>query len=79
MEEEEVAEDYSTKTSKINSAMITNMTLNELWKDFFRHFRHGQYLAANSDLDCIWLSVEPKPPSLRVVGVNSETFSNSTS
>jgi len=40
--------------SKINSAGIVNLTLNELWKDFFRHYRDGKYLSANSDLDCVW-------------------------
>ena len=42
------------KVSKINSAALVNSTLNNLWIDFFRHYRAGQYLSANSDLDCIW-------------------------
>lgn len=42
------------KLSKINSAGLVNSTLSNLWSDFFRHYRDGKYLAANSDLDCIW-------------------------
>lgn len=42
------------KLSKINSAGLVNSTLSNLWLDFFRHFRAGQYLCANNDLDCIW-------------------------
>ena len=42
------------KLSKINSAGLTNSTINNLWVDFFRHFRDGKFLSANSDLDCIW-------------------------
>lgn len=51
MEEEEK---QNIKVSKINSAMLINITLNELWKDSFRHMRQGQYLKWNNDLDCIW-------------------------
>ena len=40
--------------SKINSAGLINSTMNNLWVDFFRHYRDGKYLTANSDLDCIW-------------------------
>lgn len=49
----ETSDDFG-KVSKINSAGLVNQTLNDLWKDYFRHYRSGQYLAANSDLDCIW-------------------------
>ena len=42
------------KLSKINSAVIVNITLNDLWVDFFKHFRAGKFLSANNDLDCIW-------------------------
>ena len=42
------------KLSKINSAVIVNATINNLFMDFYRHYRHGEYLNANSDLDCIW-------------------------
>ena len=52
MEVDEVEE--FGKTSKINSAMLVNSTLNELWKEFYSHFRVGKYLSANNDLDCIW-------------------------
>lgn len=40
--------------SKINSAGLVNSTMNNLWVDFFRHYRDGKYLSANADLDCIW-------------------------
>jgi len=40
--------------SKINSAHIVNVTLNELWKDYFRHYKARKYQDANMDLDCIW-------------------------
>ena len=42
------------KLSKINSAYLVNSTLNNIWIDFFRHFRAGQYLSSNNDLDCVW-------------------------
>lgn len=42
------------KLSRINSAGLVNSVLSNLWSDFFRHFRDGKYLSANSDLDCIW-------------------------
>jgi hypothetical protein len=55
MEEETNFEDDAEKAlSKINSASIINITLNELFKDFFRHYRDGKFLSANNDLDCIW-------------------------
>lgn len=55
MEEETNFEDDANKAlSKINSAAIVNITLNELYKDFFRHYRDGKFLSANNDLDCIW-------------------------
>lgn len=52
-------EDYNetepeSRESKINSAGIINISLNNLWLDFFRHYRQGQYRSAHSDLDCIW-------------------------
>ena len=50
---EEEIEEFA-KTSKINSAMLVNSTLNELWKEFYTHFRAGKYLSSNVDLDCIW-------------------------
>lgn len=49
----EIGNDFG-KLSKINSAALVNSTLSNLWLDFFRHFRAGKYLAANSDMDCIW-------------------------
>lgn len=45
----------SIKLSKINSAVIVNINLNNLFVDFTRHYRTGKYLSANSDLDCIWI------------------------
>lgn len=40
--------------SKFNSAGLVNSMLHNLWLDFFRHFRTGEYLKGNLDLDCIW-------------------------
>ncbi|UCD20920.1 MAG: hypothetical protein JSW08_00010 [archaeon] len=57
MEEEYEGYLEEIKTSKINSAMLLNITLNELLKDFFRHFRAGKFLSANSDLDCRWIII----------------------
>ena len=53
-EEVDYMDGMGAGVSKINSAMIVNATLNELWKDFFRHFRAGKYLSSNNDLDCVW-------------------------
>lgn len=60
MEEFEESE-LTSKSSKINSAMIVNMTLNELWKDSFRHSRDGRYLNWNNDLDTIWTILGGEP------------------
>ena len=55
MEEENNSSEFEFgKLSKINSAGLVNSQLSNLWLDFFRHYRHGEYLSANSDLDCIW-------------------------
>ena len=51
----------TNKSSKINSAMIVNMTLNELWKDSFKHFKSGLYLSWNNDLDAIWTILGGEP------------------
>ena len=53
-DENSIPDEFSGGFSKINSAGIVNVTLNNLWIDFYRHYRSGQYLSANSDLDCIW-------------------------
>lgn len=45
----------ASKISKINAAGMINSTLINLENDFFRHYRAGLYLSANSDLDCIWV------------------------
>lgn len=54
MEEIETNSDDFGKLSRINSAGLVNSMLSNLWQDFFRHFRSGEYLAANCDLDCVW-------------------------
>lgn len=59
--EEQDDSSLNLKSSKINSAMVVNMTLNELWKDSFRHFRDGRYLSWNSDLDAIWTILGGEP------------------
>lgn len=50
-----------TKISKINSAAIVNISLNNLWIDSFRHLRSGEYLKWNNDLDCIWTILGGEP------------------
>ena len=52
-------EDYAEKveaeqTSKINSGMLINLRLNDLWKDAHRHARAGKYSEWNDDLDRVW-------------------------
>jgi len=42
------------KISKINSAALINLRINNLWIDANRHSRAGLYEKWNSDLDCIW-------------------------
>lgn len=44
----------SGKVSKINSAMLVNLTLNNLWVEYYQYFMQGRFLDANSNLDCIW-------------------------
>lgn len=51
---EDTAVSDNNKLSKINSAGLVNSALHNLWLDFFRHYRQGKYLSANSDLDCVW-------------------------
>lgn len=53
-EDFEDSQDDFGKLSKINSAGLVNSTLSNLWLEYFRHYRHGQFLDANSDLDCVW-------------------------
>lgn len=50
---QEVTEAFE-KVSKINSAGMVNSAINNLWLDYFRHYKTGQFLSCNSDLDCIW-------------------------
>jgi hypothetical protein len=45
----------SFKISKINSGMLTNLTLNQLWFDFFKAYRNVNYKLGNHNLDCIWI------------------------
>ena len=52
-------DDYEARTeeavtSKINSGMLINLRLNDLWKDAHRHARAGKYSAWNDDLDRVW-------------------------
>lgn len=42
------------KISKINSAGLINLRINNLWVDANKHSRAGLYEKWNSDLDCIW-------------------------
>lgn len=53
--------EITSKSSKINSAMIVNITLNNLFNDFYKHFRAGTFLSANNDLDCIWTILGGEP------------------
>lgn len=51
--------DYSTEQSdqslsKLNSGMLNNLRLNDLWKDANTHSRTGQYAKWNDDLDRVW-------------------------
>lgn len=55
--------DYETEPteasviSKINSGMLINLRLNELWKDAHRHSRDGKYSKWNDDLDRVWMEL----------------------
>ncbi len=42
------------KVSKINSAALINLRLNNLWIDSNNHSRKSQYSSWNADLDCVW-------------------------
>ncbi len=42
------------KISKINSAGLINLRINNLWIDANKHSRSGNYNQWNVDLDCIW-------------------------
>lgn len=58
-------EPTETSTSKLNSGMLINFRLNDLWKDAHRHSRAGFYTKWNDDLDRIWceLAGDVKPTS----------------
>ena len=75
---EEYESEPTNKSSKINSAMIVNMTLNELWKDSFKHSRAGLYLSWNNDLDTIWTILGGEPDAKQLEkdynNINSELF-----
>ena len=42
------------KSSRINSAGIINITLENLWRDSYNAMSKGNYLLWNTKLDCIW-------------------------
>ena len=58
---EEYESEPTNKSSKINSAMIINVTLNSLLENFFKEIKQGKYLSANNDLDCIWVILGGEP------------------
>jgi hypothetical protein len=61
MEEFEEPLEFTSKSSKINSAMILNIYINDLFKDYSKHFREGKYLNCNNDLDMIWVILGGEP------------------
>lgn len=50
-----VEEEEDKLMSRINSAGLINLTLKNLWDDYYRHYRQALYFKANSDLDCLWI------------------------
>ena len=54
MDGQTMLEIETEKISKINSAALINLRLNNLWIDSNNHSRKGQYSSWNSDLDCVW-------------------------
>jgi len=54
-------QDYNTEDrsleniSKINAAGLINLTLKDLWEDFYKHIRASDYNKASKDLDCLWV------------------------
>lgn len=44
-----------SRISKINAASLINLTLKDLWEDFYRHLRNLAFSKANADLDCLWV------------------------
>jgi hypothetical protein len=61
MEDFEEPIEFTSKSSKINSAMILNIAIQELFKDYSKHFREGKYLNCNNDLDMIWVILGGEP------------------
>jgi len=49
--------ELSPKISKINAAGLINLTLNNLWNDFYRHLSSATFSKANADLNCIWIEL----------------------
>jgi len=55
MEQEEILAGVSPeKLSKINSAALINLRINNLLIDANNHSRKGEYSSWNADLDCVW-------------------------
>lgn len=52
---------FNKKLSKINSAILINFTLNNLWTDSFRHMKAGKFIDWNNDLDAIWIIIGGEP------------------
>jgi hypothetical protein len=50
-----VEEEENRLMSRINSAGLINLTLKNLWDDYYKHFRQAMYFKANADLDCLWV------------------------
>lgn len=61
MEDFEESPEFTSKSSKINSAMILNIAIQELFKDYSKHFREGRFLNCNNDLDMIWVILGGEP------------------
>jgi len=61
MEDYEESPEFTSKSSKINSAMILNIYINELFKDYSKHFREGKFLNSNNDLDMVWVILGGEP------------------
>lgn len=51
--QEEVVQE-AEKISKINSAGLINLRINNLWVDANRHSRQGDYIRWDKDLDRVW-------------------------
>ena len=63
-------------TSKINSGMLINLRLNELWKDAHRHSRAGKYSQWNDDLDRVWCELGGDEKEIEKDDKNYDTSSD---